>query len=126
MDFDQIALTRAELAALKKSSKGAAPVSQCERLLRFKLVEEEYKHVPGYQGKPLGVCRITDKGRDYLISYRRSLHMLWLKSVWIPVIAAFLTSICTHYLLPMLPELLQWSGQTLSKILSGSFSSWSP
>lgn len=121
MDFDQIVLTWTERATLKESAKKVVPIGRCERLLRLKLVEQESKHVPGYQGKPLGVCRITDEGRDYLISYRHNRRMLWLKSVWIPVIVAFLTSICTHYLLPMLPALLEWLAHTLSKTLSAYF-----
>ena len=42
MDFDQIALTRSERAALKRSAKKTIPITCCARLLRFHLVEEEY------------------------------------------------------------------------------------
>lgn len=66
-DFDKIVLKHAELSTLRKSNRKSVSIKKCERLLRFRFVEEEIEHVPGYQGKPLGTCRINNSGKDYLV-----------------------------------------------------------
>lgn len=67
MDFDKISLTSEERQLLRKSEYDPVPLEKCGRLLRFGLAEEEIEHIPGYRGKRLGTCRITEKGKDYLI-----------------------------------------------------------
>lgn len=66
MDFDQIHLTDAELAALRRSIHNEIPLTGNERLRTFKLVDELYSHVPGYMSVGKGRCIINDRGRDYL------------------------------------------------------------
>lgn len=67
LNFSQIELTGKECAALEASVKGSTPIEECRRLLRLGLVVEERRPVPGYAGEPLGTCRATNFGRDYLV-----------------------------------------------------------
>ena len=117
MDFDQIALTRSERAALKRSAKKTIPITCCARLLRFHLVEEEYEHKPGYQGKPLGICRITDKGRDYLLYSRQSRQLLYLKSMWLPIGLTLATNLILRLLEWLSPHIKEWFAHILPKLL---------
>lgn len=67
MDFEQIYLTDAELAALRQSIHNEIPLTGNERLRTFKLVDELYSHVPGRMPVRKGRCIISDRGCDYLI-----------------------------------------------------------
>lgn len=67
VDFSQLVLTAKERRTLETSATSPVPIDQCERLLRYRLVKEERRHIPGCAGEPLGVCRATDLGRDYLV-----------------------------------------------------------
>lgn len=67
MDFSRLTLTRQDCRTLEISEKEPVPKEQCERLLRCGLVEEERRYIPGALGKPLGICRATSLGEDYLV-----------------------------------------------------------
>lgn len=67
MDFSRLTLTRQDCRTLEISEKEPVSKEQCERLLRCGLVEEERRYIPGSLGEPLGVCRATTLGRDYLV-----------------------------------------------------------
>lgn len=46
--------------------------------------------------------------QDYLTKQKNETRNLWLKSAWIPIITAFITTLLTNYILPMLPQILKW------------------
>lgn len=66
MDFQTICLKRKELRALETSSKQQIPVNRAPRLLRLKLTQCIYNHVPGGMPIPTDEMIISDRGRDYL------------------------------------------------------------
>ena len=65
---------------------------------------------------------LTDYGKqalqDYLAAKRLYRRDLWLKNAWIPIIVAFATTLITNYILPKLPQILQWVANFLSRIVS--------
>ena len=69
LDFSRLTLTSADIRALKASVKASVPRESCQRLLRYHLVAEECRPVPGYAPEPLGTCRATYLGRDYLVCW---------------------------------------------------------
>lgn len=103
MEFNNIRLSWREYQTLKRSEKRKAPKCDCKRLLHLKFVEEEVEHVPGYMGKPTGICRITDLGRDYLAYWDSELKIRYVT----PVIVTILTNAVIHWL----PMLWQWISQ---------------
>lgn len=124
MDFSHLALTRQDCRTLEISRKEPVPKEQCERLLRYGLVEEERLHVPGSFGKPLGVCRATTLGIDYVVwldaqnkKRRRETRRYWITTVI--AIAALILSLAA----------LLWQAYTWTCELhrsSGDFSSCAP
>ncbi|MBP3304909.1 MAG: hypothetical protein J6L24_02965 [Oscillospiraceae bacterium] len=67
MNFEQIYLTDAELAALRRSIHNEIPLEGNERLRTYKLVDELYSYVPGRMPVRKDRCIISDRGWDYLI-----------------------------------------------------------
>jgi len=118
VDNEQIHLSRKERTVLKKSVHGLAPVEHCDTLIRFGLVKQDVEYIPGYRGKLLNTCHITDKGRDFLAKYRDMRRDFWLKNAWIPIIVSLATTVSTNYILPKLPMLIEWFRHILSKIVS--------
>lgn len=53
--------------------------------------------------------------QDYKHATKKHRRELWLKNAWIPIIVAFVTTLLTNYLLPKLPQMLQWLSRILSK-----------
>lgn len=115
---EQIHLSRKERSVLKKSIYGLVPLEHCDTLIRFGLVEQDIEHIPGYRGKPLDTCHITDRGRDFLAYYRDMRRDIWLKNVWIPIIVSFVTTVSTNYIIPKLPMLTEWFRHIFSRTVS--------
>lgn len=59
---------------------------------------------------------ISNLGLDYLVYYRQARKDFWLVNAWIPIITAFLTTVATNYILPKLPEILEWASNIFEKI----------
>lgn len=68
-----------------------------------------------------GMYESTDYGKNILQDFKNKKQIqnkeLWLKNAWIPIIVAFLTTLITNYILPMLPYLLKSLFGILSKIV---------
>lgn len=117
MDFSGVRLTFLERLNLKRMKNKARSLPPDSRLIRFNMVEEIIIHKPGYMGEHTGTYVISDRGRDYLIYCSSELR----KMLWIPIITAFVTTVITNYILPRLPQILQWLASIPSKISSFLF-----
>lgn len=115
MDFSHIQLNRKERFALRDSRKRKIPISRAPRLLRLKLTQNTYTCTPGNAPKTTDFMEISTLGQDYLAYYQQSRRDFWMVNAWIPIIVAFLTTVTTNYILPKLPQILQW----LSSIFAG-------
>jgi len=79
------------------------------------LVSQKYKITTDNDGydtlEPLGIYEITDLGRkvlqDYITQERTNRKNLWLKNAWIPMLVAFVTTLITIALKPLLQALLE-------------------
>ena len=90
MDFDKIVLNFPEIITLKKSKLYAVDKSRCLRLLRLGLVcELKEQKSNGCMPTGTGVCKISDKGIDYLL-YRKDLNRT---RFTIPIIVSVITTI---------------------------------
>ena len=86
---------------------------------------EQYEDIK-IQGIPcsrgLGIYELTDHGKRELENYQAGIRSyrkeLWLKNAWIPIIVSIITSAIANYILPKLPQILQWIANTLSKSVS--------
>lgn len=112
MDYSKIVLLPDELALLRRLSKHPSPgVSPAEEpaasslVLRWKLVNME----------GAGQYSVSRDGRRYLAYCKARRRELWLKNLWIPVIVSFVTTVGTSYILPRLPQILQWASSFLSR-----------
>lgn len=115
MEMQNMSLTFAERRALKRAIRKSVPEKKVhKRLVRFGLMSKEVSGEPGYMPTPTGKVLTTTDGIDYLAYYQKERHDLWLKSMWIPIIASFATTVTVNYILPKLPLMLRW----LSRILS--------
>ena len=105
MTFDEIRLTRAEKAALKRSRKIKIPKAKCERLLRLNLVEEIMdQRKAGYALVSSGWCEITPLGIDYL----RYADSEQYRKYIVPVAVSVLTTATANVLWHVLPQWWQW------------------
>ena len=90
-------------------------------------IEEEFDHITdshthittlkskhSFHITPLGLKAL----QDYNIKKKLEHKNLWLKNAWIPIIVAFVTTVLTNYILPMLPKILQWLSNFLLKNFS--------
>lgn len=70
----------------------------------------------------LDAYRLTDFGKkvlqDHEYSEKKHRRELWLKNAWIPIIVAFVTTLTTNYILPKLPQIIEWLSHTLAKTSS--------
>ena len=70
----------------------------------------------------LDAYRLTDLGKkvlqDHEYSEKKHRRELKLKNAWIPIIVAFVTTLLTNYMLPKLPQIIEWLSHTLSKTSS--------
>lgn len=70
----------------------------------------------------LDAYRLTDLGmkvlQDHEYSLKKHRWELWLKNAWIPIIVAFVTTLLTNYILPKLPQIIEWLSHTLAKTSS--------
>lgn len=68
---------------------------------------------------PLFTYKITATGRrelqDYDHATRKGHRDLWLKNAWIPILVSFLTTVLANYILPRLPEMLEWFRRILAR-----------
>lgn len=68
---------------------------------------------------PLFTYKITATGKKELQDYdhttRRDRRDLWLKNAWIPIIVSFATTVLTNYILPRLPEMIEWFCRILAR-----------
>lgn len=104
MDFDKIALTLCEAHTLKLSSKKLVKKSKCNRLLRLKLVcEIKEQPIPGGMPIGIGLCKISEKGIDYLL-YRKDFNRT---RFTLPIIVSIITTIIMNVGLWLLPRLLR-------------------
>ncbi len=108
MDFPSIALSKEEIKSLEKSKTNSIPVSECERLLRLKLVYEEQDGLPGYAPYGLGICRITEFGIDYLAYRKQHYKDMWLQNAKIPIVVSAITTLMLNWLPKILPLIVQW------------------
>lgn len=69
--FEEIALSRKEMKALKESVKGAILLDSCKRLRTLNLVDEIMLPISGYALKSTGKAKINDNGANYLAYVRR-------------------------------------------------------
>lgn len=89
-------------------------------------LRESVESIPDGKGnnvvKHLGIYQLTERGKKELQNYRQTkssaMKELWLKNAWIPIIVAFVTTVITNYMLPMLPQTLQWLSSILARIFS--------
>ena len=116
--FDEIVLTKPERKLLVKL--GHKPLSikadGMHALLEWRLAAPDpdglgERNHPRYKD----TCHITERGRRYLAYCGAERRELWLKNVWIPIVVALITSALANYILPKLPQILQWAANTLSK-----------
>ena len=72
--------------------------------------------------KHLGIYELTEFGQRALQNYtqaaRTAQKELWLKNAWIPIIVSLVTTVTANYILPKLPQILQWIASILSKTSS--------
>lgn len=77
-----------------------------------KYTEDHISH-----SEPIGLYHITQFGEKSLqdFEHKTSSHKreLWLKNAWIPIIVSFITTSVTNYILPKLPQILQWFASIL-------------
>ena len=68
---------------------------------------------------PLFTYKITATGRralqDYDHATRKDRRDLWLKNAWIPILVSFATTLATNYILPKLPEMIEWVRRILAR-----------
>ncbi len=67
---------------------------------------------------PAGTFSITQEGLNYIEWRKTRSRELWLKNAWIPIVVSFVTTLITNYILPLLPQILQWISSFLSKFSS--------
>ena len=104
MEFSQIVLTIREKHELKLSSKQSIKKSRCKRLLRLKLVYEIMEQSsPGEMPTGTGMCKISEKGIDYLL-YRKDLNRT---RFTIPIIVSVITTLLLNGAMWLLPRMLQ-------------------
>ena len=58
-------------------------------------------------------CEITTLGENVYLLALKEKRILWLKNAWIPFTVSLATTLLTNYLLPRLPQILQWFVHTL-------------
>lgn len=104
MDYSKIVLLPEELALLKRLVKQSPQTvfpeeeSTADSLtLKWKLINAE----------DVGQYSANKDGRRYLVYCKAHRRELWLRSMWIPIIVAFVTTVLTNYLLPKLQQMLQ-------------------
>lgn len=87
-------------------------------LVNLGVIIEIYKDDNGNRPKSTNCFRITDFGKktleDYFYNRKYENKQLWLKNAWIPIIVAFVTTLLTNFLIPMLPQILGWLSDILS------------
>lgn len=83
---------------------------------------QEFKDGPLTKVKYLGTFHLTEFGRkaiqDHVRSTKSARKELWLKNAWIPIIVSFVTTVLTNYLIPKLPQILEWLSNILQRIFS--------
>ena len=71
---------------------------------------------------PLGIYELTDLGKKELQNYLQNKASeqkeFWLKNIWIPIVVSLITTATANYILPKMPQILQWIANTLLKIAS--------
>ena len=82
----------------------------------------DFKDGPFTKVEYLGTFHLTEFGRkaiqDHTQSTKSARKELWLKNAWIPIIVAFVTTVLTNYLIPKLPQILEWLSSILQRIFS--------
>lgn len=120
-EFEQIVLTKSEQKLLwkLKSVSLSSKTSGMLVLLEYRLAAYDPDGL-GDLNRPhyKDTCHITERGRRYLVYCTAERKNFWLKNVWIPIIVAFITTVITNYMLPKLPQILQWVTNSLSKNVS--------
>ena len=70
-----------------------------------------------HQGEAVQL-NLTHEGLRYFELKSKEKRQLWLKNAWIPILVAFITTLSTNYILPMLPQMLKWLSRILERISS--------
>ena len=118
MNFDDIFLTKSEYRTLKLYAKNFYPKNQLPEhtgALTLKgLVGRGYA-IDHVTSGHIDVCAITDDGKAYLEWRKSKRRTEWFKSVWLPIIVAFITAVITAVVTTVTVQLLQSMFQSLSK-----------
>lgn len=104
MDFSDISLSRREIKLLKRSQKRPIDKTNCQRLLRLKMVNEVQKQITlGDKPVGTGMCQISDHGIDYLAYYKSKKNFFtleyFLTQLLIPLIVGIVSAVITALIL---------------------------
>ena len=88
--------------------------SICEELAREGLI---YKLLIDYEGRYGPTFFLKHEGFSYFDKKKKERQLLMLKSAWLPFTVSLLTTLTTYYILPMLPQIIKWFYDALSKTL---------
>ena len=116
-DYSLIVLTDEESAVFKKFKKTNTAFLTKEE---FRLLERKGLLISAIDGKSSwfdgisdGMCTLSQKGKE-LRSYQKQHNKeLWLVNAKIPILVSFITTVGLHWLLPLLPKMLQWFSNSL-------------
>ena len=98
MDFSQIVLNHHEKKLLKQSSKYPVPENQCFRLLDLGFVDREYSQAPGSMPVSIGLCRINNTGKAYLL-YRKDINRT---RYFVPIVVSIATTLLLNGIIQLL------------------------
>lgn len=115
MNFETIFINKSELHLLKSVARKKSYEIREDNLrspevttllYRYKFIEKDVRRT--YDDDIyLGTVSVTKTGLDYLEYLQKSKFLFWLKNAWIPITVSLVTTLLTHWLLPLLWRILQ-------------------